>query len=100
MDNNFETLAKLLLPEDTAKDFIERYSKAKTTCEVLELCERRNRCMYIYNCLSNSIIHTSNETERKQYMDSCLREMVECDHKLQEIMNKTAFELFFPKMKQ
>lgn len=33
-------------------------------------------------------------------MDSCLREMVECDHKLQEIMNKTAFELFFPKMKQ
>ena len=33
-------------------------------------------------------------------VDSCLREMVECDHKLQEIMNKTAFELFFPKMKQ
>lgn len=99
MNNDFETLAKVLLPEGAAKDFIERYSKEKTTCEVMQLFERRSRCIYIYNCLLNNVIHISNEIERKQYMDSCLHEITECDRKLQEIMNKTALELFFPKMK-
>jgi hypothetical protein len=100
MNNDFETLAKLLLPEGAAKNFIERNSKAKTTYEVMALCERRSRCMNIYNCLLNNFIPICNEIERKQQLEACQREIAECDHKLQEIMNKTALELFFPKMKQ
>ena len=100
MNNDFETLAKLLLPEGAAKDFVVRNSKAKTTCEVMRLFERRSRCICIYNCLLNNVIYISNEIERKQYMDSCRHEITECDRKLQEILNKAAFDLFFPKMKQ